>query len=96
MALLTVHPTEIDEGIAGEVASHTNRRAEHIAGAVTWGADEHMLLALAAVGWLCTRGLGKCERRLGTHFFCLLSRLDRPDAHIKTIDQSGTSGPSND
>src|SRR6185437_4861107 len=26
MALLTVHPTEIDEGIAGEVASHTNRR----------------------------------------------------------------------
>jgi hypothetical protein len=68
MALLTVHPTSIDEGIAREVASHTDRRIEHGAEVLTWGADEHVLIALAAVGWLLTREGKERDRRLGNHF----------------------------
>jgi hypothetical protein len=62
------HPTDIDEKIAREVASRTDHRAERIARAVIWGADEQVLLALSSVAWLCTRGLGKYERQLGNHF----------------------------
>jgi membrane-associated phospholipid phosphatase len=69
MALFTVQPTDLDERIAHEVSSHTDPRLEHVAGAVTWGADEHVLLALAAFGWLLTRGEPEPQRRLGTHFF---------------------------
>jgi undecaprenyl-diphosphatase len=47
-----------------------------------------MLLALAAVGWLCTRGLGKCERRLGTHFFvCSLASTVLPHILKLLINQ---------
>jgi membrane-associated phospholipid phosphatase len=88
MALCTIHPTDIDEKIAREVASNTDHRAERIAGAVTWGADEHVLLALAVVGWLCTRGLGKYERRVGTHFFvCTLASTVLPHILKLMIDQ---------
>jgi membrane-associated phospholipid phosphatase len=51
MALLTVNPTRLDEAIARGVASHANRRLERGAKVLTWGADEHVLLALAALGW---------------------------------------------
>ena len=88
MATLTVRPTDIDVQIAREVAAHTDRRAERVAGALTWGADEHVLLALAAVGWLCTRGLGSDGRRLGTHFLaCSLASALLPHMIKALIDQ---------
>jgi hypothetical protein len=52
---LTVYPTHIDEEIAREVASHTDRRIERGAETLTWGADEHVLVALATLGWLLTQ-----------------------------------------
>jgi membrane-associated phospholipid phosphatase len=67
MALLTVHPTQLDKRIAKEVSSHTVRPVERVAGAVTWGADEHVLLALAAIGWVLTRHASDAERRLSNH-----------------------------
>src|ERR1700761_2612550 len=88
MATLTVRPTDIDVKIAREVAAHTHRRAERVAGALTWGADEHVLLALAAVGWLYTRGLGSDGRRLGTHFLaCSLASAFLPHVMKAFIDQ---------
>ncbi len=52
MALVTVKPTRIDIAIADDVADHATPGAEEAAEALTWGADEHVLLALAAAGWL--------------------------------------------
>jgi len=52
MALVTVKPTNIDIAIANEIANHTNPELEETAKGLTWGADEHVLLALAATGWL--------------------------------------------
>ena len=48
MVLLTIHPTRLDQTVAREVSAHTDRRIERGAEALTWGADEHVLLALAA------------------------------------------------
>ena len=52
MALVTVKPTRIDIAIANEIADHTNSYLERTAEALTWGADEHVLFALAIGGWL--------------------------------------------
>ncbi|MCP1767167.1 hypothetical protein [Bradyrhizobium japonicum] len=51
MALATIKPTWIDTAIADVIAAHTDDDVEDAAEALTWGADEHVLLALAA-GWL--------------------------------------------
>ncbi|WP_453954582.1 phosphatase PAP2 family protein [Bradyrhizobium sp. USDA 377] len=52
MAVVTVKPTRIDTAIANEIADHTNSGLEQTAQTLTWAADEHVLLALAAAGWL--------------------------------------------
>lgn len=67
MALFTVQPTQLDGCIASEIAAHTDRQIGHVAGAVNWGADEHVLLALAAIGWVLTRKVPAAERRFGNH-----------------------------
>ena len=67
MSLLTVKPTKIDERIARTVARKTNRRAETVARGMTWGADENILLALAAAGWVLSRTQGEPLRRAGNH-----------------------------
>ncbi|MCP3401994.1 MULTISPECIES: phosphatase PAP2 family protein [unclassified Bradyrhizobium] len=67
MALATVKPSKADVRIARTVARSTNHRAEIIARGLTWGADEKILLALAAAGWLATRTQGEALRRAGNH-----------------------------
>lgn len=67
MALVTVKPTRIDIAIANEIADHTNPELEETAEALTWGADEHVLLALAAAGWLYARRRPAEERRAANH-----------------------------
>ena len=67
MALATVKPTKADVRIARTVARNTNHRAEIVARGLTWGADEKILLALAAAGWLATRMQGETLRRAGNH-----------------------------
>ncbi|MCJ9704232.1 MULTISPECIES: phosphatase PAP2 family protein [unclassified Bradyrhizobium] len=52
MALVKVKPTRIDQALASEIAHDTNSGLEQVAQALTWAADEHVLLALAAAGWL--------------------------------------------
>jgi undecaprenyl-diphosphatase len=67
MALVTVKPTRIDTAIANEIAHNTNSGLEHAAQAMTWGADEHVLVALAAAGWLYTRLRHPQQRPLADH-----------------------------
>jgi len=88
MALLTVYPTEIDERIARAVSADTDPRVERVAGALTWGADEHVLLALAAMGWLLTRSSGESERRLGNHILaCSVTTAVLPHIMKRLVDQ---------
>jgi membrane-associated phospholipid phosphatase len=88
MALLTVHPTRFDETIAREVSANTDRSVERGAEVLTWGADEHVLLGLAAIGWLLTRNASKPERRLSNHFVaCTLATAALPHVMKLFIDQ---------
>ncbi|WP_407114058.1 phosphatase PAP2 family protein [Bradyrhizobium sp. LMG 9283] len=67
MALVTVKPTRIDTAVANEIAQNTNSDLERAAQAMTWGADEHVLVALAAAGWLYTRLRHPQQRPIADH-----------------------------
>jgi PAP2 superfamily protein len=67
MALVTVRPTNADVSIADAIASHTGPRVEKIAKATTWGADEHILSALAIGLWLYARNKSAEQRRVSDH-----------------------------
>src|ERR1700753_132810 len=54
----TIRPTKVDVAIARTVAHRTGAPPEELARALTWGADEKVLLALTALGWLASRGAG--------------------------------------
>ncbi|OKO71039.1 phosphatase PAP2 family protein [Bradyrhizobium sp. AS23.2] len=71
MALVTVKPTRIDIAIANEIADRTNSELEQTAEALTWGADEHVMLALAAAGWLYTRLRPPEQRRAANHILAV-------------------------
>jgi len=67
MAFVNVIPTDADVRIARAVARHTNHLTETVARGLTWGADEKILLALAAAGWVVTRTRRESLRRAGDH-----------------------------
>jgi len=67
MARFRVKPTEADIMIAHDIAAITSRPAEHIAQALTWGADEHVLCALAIGWWLYARTRNVSVRRASDH-----------------------------
>jgi membrane-associated phospholipid phosphatase len=64
---ITIKPTRLDVGIARAVARNTEPAPEELARALTWGADEKVLLALAAAGWLASLGRSEPVRRAGNH-----------------------------
>src|SRR6202051_1583735 len=64
---VTVQPTKADIALARAVARDTGPAQEQVARALTWGADEKVLLVLAAAGWLASRGCGEPLRRAGNH-----------------------------
>ena len=67
MALTTIRPTKPDVLIARAVARNTNHRAEQVAQGLTWGADEKILISLAVLGWVASRGRGETLQRAGNH-----------------------------
>jgi membrane-associated phospholipid phosphatase len=73
MALVQVKPLRADVAIADGIAAHTGRPAEQVAKAVTWGADEHVLCALAFGWWLYARTREHSVRQASDHV--LLSTL---------------------
>ena len=64
---IKVWPSAPDVAIASAVARHADPAPEELARALTWGADEKVLLVLAAVGWLASRGRGESLQRAGNH-----------------------------
>jgi membrane-associated phospholipid phosphatase len=67
MALITVRPTAIDIKIANAIATYTDAPTEETAKALTWGADEHVLMALAAAWWLYSRTQPRQWRNAADH-----------------------------
>ncbi|MES2029183.1 MAG: phosphatase PAP2 family protein [Pseudomonadota bacterium] len=67
MRPVTVTPATYDREIASAVAQHTNSAFEQAAQALTWGADEHILIAAAVAFWLLSRGGSEQTRTAGTH-----------------------------
>jgi hypothetical protein len=67
MALYRVRPTRPDIEIANAVSAHTCPQTEEAAEFLTWGADEHLLCALAAGWWLYCRNKTARQRRDSDH-----------------------------
>jgi hypothetical protein len=67
MALFRVRPTQADVKIAAAVSNYTSPNVEHVAGILTWGADEHLACAFAAGWWLYCRAGSARERRDSNH-----------------------------
>jgi len=65
--LITIQPTKADVAIARAIARGTKPVPEEIAKVLTWGADEKVLLLIAAAGWLASRGRDEPLRRAGNH-----------------------------
>jgi undecaprenyl-diphosphatase len=75
--------------IARAVARHTDRRAETVARGLTWGADEKILLVLAAAGWIATRGRTERLRRAGNHVLLVTVAVSlTPHAMKSVFDQT--------
>jgi undecaprenyl-diphosphatase len=88
MALITVRPTQLDKDIARGIARHTDVSIERTAEVLTWGADEHLLIAAATISWLLTRRSDEPRRRLSTHLLlCSLSSAVLPHILKAFIDQ---------
>ena len=64
---VTVRPTRADKEIARVIARDTSTAMEETAEILTWGADEHVLCAAAAVWWLYCRGRPTAERAASNH-----------------------------
>jgi undecaprenyl-diphosphatase len=67
MARYRVKPTRLDARIANGISRHTGPAYEKAAELLTWGADEHVLLAFATGFWLYARGAGARERVASNH-----------------------------
>jgi len=67
MAIFTIPPTTADIRIANAIAAHTDAPAEQTAKALTWGADEHVLMALAAGWWVYSRSQRDHQRIAADH-----------------------------
>jgi membrane-associated phospholipid phosphatase len=64
---MSVRPTRPDLVIAHTIARKTAPAPESVARVASWGADEKVLLVIAAAGWLATRGRGEALQRAGKH-----------------------------
>src|SRR5262249_34025399 len=67
MSPYRIPPTRPDIAIADAVAAYTSPRTERAAELLTWGADEHILLAMAAGWWLYCRGRSPRDRSNSDH-----------------------------
>lgn len=67
MRPVTVNPAALDRDIASAIAQHTNPAFEQAAQLLTWGADEHILIAAAAALWFFSRKSSEQTRTAATH-----------------------------
>src|SRR5258707_14558344 len=85
MALVTVRPTATDVAIANAIAAHTNQPTEKTAEVLTWGADEHILIALIAAWWLGMRRQPLRRRRAADHLLLTTLVASAVPHLLKTI-----------
>jgi undecaprenyl-diphosphatase len=62
-----IPPTRTDVEIANAISTHVTPHTEQAAEFLTWGADEHVVLALAAGWWLYCRTGSPRRRRDSNH-----------------------------
>jgi hypothetical protein len=67
MTPITVRPTRADLSVAKIISTHTGPRTERAAEVLTWGADEHILCALATGWWLYCRDKNANARCASDH-----------------------------
>jgi membrane-associated phospholipid phosphatase len=67
MVPVRVKPTGADIAIAHAIAARTGRPTSHVAEALTWGADEHVLCGLAFAWWLYARSADANIRHASDH-----------------------------
>ena len=82
---ITVRPTRADIAIAGAIARNTKPAPEAVARALTWGADEKVLLVLAVAGWLASRGRSDALRRAGNHALLVTTAASLLPHALKTV-----------
>lgn len=88
MGLVTIQPTRLDIAIAASVADATNPVIERTARALTWGADEHVLLGLVAAGWLYATLRRPKEQPVANHVLAVsLVTAALPHVLKSAIDQ---------
>jgi hypothetical protein len=86
---ITVRPTGSDIAIAGAIARNTKPAPDAVARALTWGADEKVLLVLAVAGWLASRGRSDALRRAGNHALLVTTAASLlPHGLKKAFDQT--------
>jgi undecaprenyl-diphosphatase len=64
---IPVSPSSLDQSIADAIAHRTNSTSEELVSLLTWGADEHLLIAGAAIFWFLSRGGPQKDRLAGAH-----------------------------
>ena len=88
MALVTIHPTRLDQTVAREVSAHTDRRIERGAEDSDLGRRRTCAVGACGTRWIATRKGGPRERRLGTHFLaCSVTTAIVPHVMKRFIDQ---------
>ena len=71
MARISVDPTKFDKAVADEVAARTNPKFETFAQAVTWGADENVVLAAALCNWVYAQTSPTKARSFANHVLAI-------------------------
>jgi PAP2 superfamily len=84
MKPIRVRPTSADVSIANAIAAHTHRESEQVAKALTWGADEHVLCALAGGWWVYCRN-EDADRRLASDHILLATLVASALPHVLKI-----------
>jgi undecaprenyl-diphosphatase len=88
MAPIRVQPTWADVSVANAISRHTGRKTETAAKFLTWGADEHILCALAAGWWLYSRRSNTDQWRAADHvLLTTLAASALPHLLKKLFDQ---------
>jgi membrane-associated phospholipid phosphatase len=85
MAPIKVRPTSADLYLAKTVSADTGPRTEQAAEFVTWGADEHILSALAFGWWLYSRDKDTNARRTGDHVLLITLASSALPHLLKTV-----------
>jgi undecaprenyl-diphosphatase len=86
---VTVRPTDADVAIARAISRNTGPAPERLARALTWGADEKVLLTLTAIGWLASRSAGEPVRRAANHAVLVAAAASLlPHGMKRLVDQT--------